>query len=106
MATKFKRLRVVDNDKWRDAVRFLMGFGTNPSLTQIEQRKLREQMRDGMSENDAVMTLHSMGWEKKARGVKLKSSATWHSFSTSGPGSNAGARLLWCNLMHRGIVRR
>ena len=63
---------IVDEDKWRDAVKFLMGLGCNPSLSPKDQRKLRSYMRGpfalGMSAEDAESIIYdSMGWRKRGK---------------------------------------
>lgn len=65
------RLMQVSEDKWRDAIKFLMGQGTNPSLTSKDQKKLREFMRGpfakGMTEREAIVMLRNgMGWTNNA----------------------------------------
>jgi hypothetical protein len=55
-------------DRIRDAVKFLMGLGTNPTLSAQDQRKLREFMRgpfaEGLSEEHAHRVLREIGWER------------------------------------------
>jgi hypothetical protein len=51
-------------EKRRDAVKFLMGLGTNPSLTPADQRYLSEMLRgpfaNGMTEKIAIRAIDSM----------------------------------------------
>jgi len=59
---------IVSDDKWRDAVKFLLGHGTGPSLTAQDQRKLSACMRgsfaDGFSEKAACLVLTIIGWQR------------------------------------------
>jgi hypothetical protein len=62
-------MHAVSYDKWRDAVKFLMGQGVNPSLSSKDQRVLREQLRgpfsQGMTEEQARSVLTALGWQKR-----------------------------------------
>jgi hypothetical protein len=42
-----------EGDRRRDAVKFLMGLGCNPSLTARDQRILRQYIRAGMTSAEA-----------------------------------------------------
>jgi hypothetical protein len=58
----------VSIDRWRAAVKFLMGLGTNPELTTQDQKDLRKflpgRYADGMTAIEAEKTLRDwMGWE-------------------------------------------
>jgi hypothetical protein len=58
----------VSDDKWRDAIKFLMGLGTNHTLTAQDQKKLAGYMRglfaDGMTEPEARRLLAAIGWQR------------------------------------------
>jgi hypothetical protein len=61
---------VVSEDKWRDAVKFLMGLGTGPSLSAGEQEALSGLLRlrktgDGFSAANASRLLFDLGWVRK-----------------------------------------
>jgi hypothetical protein len=61
------RLIKVSVDKWRDGTKFLQGFGTGPSLTVSEQRKMKAVLRgpyaQGMNEAEAQKYLRDgMCW--------------------------------------------
>jgi hypothetical protein len=69
------RVAIVSEDKFRDAVKFLMGLGTGPSLTPREVRTLNQALRgpfaNGMSAEDASSWLvKTLGWEKQKPGDK------------------------------------
>jgi hypothetical protein len=59
-------MTTVSQDKWRDAVKFLMNLGTGPNLSAKDQRFLRGLYRgpftNGMSELDALRVLGNAGW--------------------------------------------
>jgi hypothetical protein len=60
----------VSQDKWRDAVKFLMNLGCNPTLSANDQRKLRACLRgpfaNGMTNEQAHRTLReAIGWEQE-----------------------------------------
>jgi hypothetical protein len=58
----------MSEDKWRDAVKFLMGQGVNPTLTKSDQRRLGEMLRgpfaNGVSAEQASVFLQKIGWVK------------------------------------------
>jgi hypothetical protein len=59
-------MKQVSQDKWRDGVKFLAGLGVGPTLTLEEQIALKKRMLDrGMSDQEAAVTLHSMGWIRR-----------------------------------------
>jgi hypothetical protein len=58
---------LVNDDRWRDALKFLMGLGVNPSLSTTDQKKLSEVLRgpfaNGMSQAEATRFLReNLGW--------------------------------------------
>ena len=61
----------VSPDKFRDAVKFLMRLGTNPTLTNRDQKQLHQFFRGpfkkkGFTEAQAVALLRQdLGWEAK-----------------------------------------
>ncbi len=69
MMTATTKSVLVDATKWRDAVKFLMGLGTNPSLTGPDMKFLRKIMSDmklteSLTEVAAAKILESVGWVK------------------------------------------
>lgn len=60
---------IVSRDKWRDAIKFLMGQGCNPTLTNKDQRVLKGLCRgpftNGMSQQEAQATLIGLGWKQE-----------------------------------------
>lgn len=54
----------VGGSRFRAAVKYLMGLGTNPELTENDQRILNGMLRGPLTENEAIHALHKMGWEK------------------------------------------
>lgn len=61
---------IVNQDRWRDAMKFLMNQGTGPNISGADQKKLREVLRgpfaNGMSEAEARRCLRDgLGWEKE-----------------------------------------
>lgn len=61
---------IVSDDKWRDAVKFLVGMGTNPTLTAADQKTLQEGLRgpfkNGMTVTDAQRFLRvGMRWARE-----------------------------------------
>jgi hypothetical protein len=67
-ATMLLGAQEIYRERVRDAVKFLMGLGTNPSLTAQDQQRLREFMRgpfaEGLSEEHAHRVLREIGWER------------------------------------------
>jgi hypothetical protein len=67
MRTTTLGMHEVNRDRIRDAVKFLMGLGTNPTLSGSDQRKLRACLRgpfaNGMTAEQAHSVLREMGWE-------------------------------------------
>lgn len=61
---------IVSHDKWRDGVKYLMGYGTNHTLTAADQKLLLRCARKhgvtfakGLSQEQAVAVLtNEIGW--------------------------------------------
>ena len=55
--------KMVTLDQWRDAVKFLMGLGCNPTLTPAVQKQLEHRMNgQAMSHGEAVALLRELRW--------------------------------------------
>jgi hypothetical protein len=60
-------MNIVSRDKWCDAVNFLMGVGTFPTLSAKDQRFLMSMLRGpfakGMTNEQAQRVLLASGWD-------------------------------------------
>lgn len=63
-------MTIVSQDKWRDAVKFLMNLGTGPNLSARDQKFLRGLCRgpfaNGMNELEALRVLGNAGWLRQS----------------------------------------